>query len=146
MNERDELIKIIKVEFDIQFGCGDYIDIGDKEAFAEMLVDALIKSGYGNIKEWKEKTAKEKDMRELAEAFHKEKCAEYDLLNLHYQKIIKKFEQAEKDRDAYKVRFETAQTSISDLRSKLAKAEHDRKRYKEKIKELLKEKENENAM
>lgn len=40
--------------------------------------------------------------------------------------------------EEYKRRAETAETVISDLRSKLAKAEHDRKRYKAKIEELKK--------
>ena len=40
----------------------------------------------------------------------------------------------------YKRRVETAETVISELRSKLAKSEYDRKRYKAKIKELRKEK------
>lgn len=41
--------------------------------------------------------------------------------------------------EEYKRRAETAEAVISDLRTKLAKAEHDRKRYKAKIEELRKE-------
>lgn len=48
-------------------------------------------------------------------------------------------ERLTKERDNWKRRAETAETVISDLRSKLAKAEHDRKRYKAKIEELRKE-------
>lgn len=55
MNERDKIIEITKVEFDIQFGCGDCIEIGDKEAFAENLVDALFKAGIGDVAEWKKR-------------------------------------------------------------------------------------------
>lgn len=38
------------------------------------MADALIAAGIGDV-------SSEKAMRELAEAFHREKCAEYDLLN-----------------------------------------------------------------
>ena len=41
--------------------------------------DALIAAGIGDV-------SSEKAMRELAEAFHREKCAEYDLLNYQMQK------------------------------------------------------------
>ena len=43
------------------------------------------------------------------------------------------------DRDEWKRRAETSESIISDLRSKLAKAEHDRKRYKARIEKLQKE-------
>lgn len=48
-------------------------------------------------------------------------------------------ERLKKECDNWKRRAETAETVISDLRTKLAKAEHDRKRYKAKIEELRKE-------
>ena len=41
--------------------------------------DALIAAGIGDV-------SSEKAMRELAEAFHREKCAEYDLINYKLQK------------------------------------------------------------
>lgn len=43
------------------------------------LADALIAAGIGDV-------SSEKAMRELAEAFHREKCAEYDLINYKLQK------------------------------------------------------------
>lgn len=48
-------------------------------------------------------------------------------------------ERLTKERDNWKRRAETAEAVISDLREKLAKSEHDRKRYKAKIEELRKE-------
>ena len=47
--------------------------------------------------------------------------------------------QAEKERNEWKIRTETAKAVISDLRTKLAKSEHDRKRYKARIEKLQKE-------
>ena len=52
-------------------------------------------------------------------------------------------ERSTKERDEWKRRAETAEAVISDLRTKLAKAEHDRKRYKAKIEKLRKEIKNE---
>ena len=49
-----------------------------------------------------------------------------------------KIERLTKERDNWKRRAETAEAVISGLRTKLAKAEHDRKRYKAKIEELKK--------
>lgn len=67
MNDKDKIIDIAKVEFDIQFGCGDYIEIGDKEAFADSLADTLIENGIGDISEWKART-------EIAERALYDKC------------------------------------------------------------------------
>lgn len=45
----------------------------------EAIADALIEAGIGDV-------SSEKAMREFAEAFYREKCAEYDLLNYQMQK------------------------------------------------------------
>lgn len=45
----------------------------------DYIADTLIAAGIGDV-------SSEKAMRELAEAFHREKCAEYDLLNYQMQK------------------------------------------------------------
>lgn len=49
------------------------------QIFYDKLADALIAAGIGDV-------SSEKAMRELAEAFYREKCAEYDLLNYQMQK------------------------------------------------------------
>ena len=78
----DELKKKIisalqSVEFVTEKGwCGQCISLRlDYSAIA----DALIAAGIGDV-------SSEKAMRELAEAFYREKCAEYDLLNYQMQK------------------------------------------------------------
>lgn len=58
--------------FEIDYGKGWILD-------TEEIAEALIAEGIGDI-------SSEKAMRELAEAFHREKCAEYDLLNYQMQK------------------------------------------------------------
>lgn len=50
--------------------------------------DALIAAGIGDV-------SSEKAMRELAEAFYREKCAEYDLLNYQMQKSEYRIAEAE---------------------------------------------------
>lgn len=45
---------------------------------------------------WKHKAETEKAMRELAELFQKEKCAEYDLLNYQFEKMKRSAEVAER--------------------------------------------------
>ena len=55
----------------------DYDSIDESEA--RTIADALIAARIGDV-------SSEKAMRELAEAFHREKCAEYDLLNYQMQK------------------------------------------------------------
>ena len=55
----------------------DYDSTDETEAGS--IADALIEAGIGDV-------SSEKAMRELAEAFHREKCAEYDLINYKLQK------------------------------------------------------------
>ena len=55
----------------------------------ERIADALIAAGIGDV-------SSEKAMRELAEAFHREKCAEYDLINYKLQKAEHRVEVAER--------------------------------------------------
>ena len=55
----------------------DYDSTDETEAGS--IADALIAAGIGDV-------SSEKAMRELAEAFHHEKCAEYDLINYKLQK------------------------------------------------------------
>ena len=55
----------------------DYDSTDETEAGS--IADALIAAGIGDV-------SSEKAMRELAEAFHREKCAEYDLINYKLQK------------------------------------------------------------
>lgn len=47
----NHMTEIIKVGLDVQFGCGDMVDIGDKEAAAEIITEDLEKAGYGNVKQ-----------------------------------------------------------------------------------------------
>lgn len=58
------------------------------ERTAGRLADALIAAGIGDV-------SSEKAMRELAEAFYREKCAEYDLLNYQMQKSEYRIAEAE---------------------------------------------------
>ena len=44
----DKLYQLIKVELDIQLGDGDYIDLGDKEAATESIIEALVKEDLIN--------------------------------------------------------------------------------------------------
>lgn len=65
----------------------DYDSTDETEAGS--IADALIAAGIGNV-------SSEKAMRELAEAFHREKCAEYDLINYKLQKAEHRVEVAER--------------------------------------------------
>ena len=76
---KKKIVDIALTELQVQFGCGDTVEVGDREVCAESIADALIAAGIGDV-------SSEKAMRELAEAFHREKCAEYDLLNYQMQK------------------------------------------------------------
>ena len=58
------------------------------ESEAISIADALIAARSGDV-------SSEKAMRELAEAFHREKCAEYDLLNYQMQKLEYRIAEAE---------------------------------------------------
>lgn len=64
----------------------DYDSTDESEAIS--IADALIAAGYGDV-------SSEKAMRELAEAFHREKCAEYDLLNYQIHKSECRIAEAE---------------------------------------------------
>ena len=59
------------------------------QIFYDKLADALIAAGIGDV-------SSEKAMRELAEAFHREKCAEYDPINYKLQKAEHRAEVAER--------------------------------------------------
>ena len=59
------------------------------DRLADSLADALIAAGIGDV-------SSEKAMRELAEAFHREKCAEYDLINYKLQKAEHRAEVAKR--------------------------------------------------
>ncbi len=48
--EIEEMYNVVKCGLDVQFACGDEIEIGDKEAAAEIIVEDLQKAGYGNVK------------------------------------------------------------------------------------------------
>ena len=58
------------------------------ERWHDKIADALIAAWVGDV-------SSEKAMRELAEAFHREKCAEYDLLNYQMQKSEYRIAEAE---------------------------------------------------
>ena len=60
-----------------------------KVSIYEYYADALIAAEIGDV-------SSEKAMRELAEAFHREKCAEYDLINYKLQKAEHRAEVAER--------------------------------------------------
>lgn len=46
---KKKIEEIALIELRIQFGCGDTVDIGDREACAESIADALIVAGIGDI-------------------------------------------------------------------------------------------------
>lgn len=49
--EAEKMLTVVKCGLDIQFGCGDMVDIGDKEAAAEIIVEDLQKAGIGDKKQ-----------------------------------------------------------------------------------------------
>ena len=65
----------------------DYDSTDETEAGS--IADALIAAGIGDV-------SSEKVMRELTEAFHREKCAEYDLINYKLQKAEHRYLVAER--------------------------------------------------
>ena len=65
----------------------DYDSTDETEAGS--IADALIAAGIGDV-------SSEKAMRELTEAFHREKCAEYDLINYKLQKAEHRYLVAER--------------------------------------------------
>lgn len=100
----------LKEIIETALGFHDYYKVVVTEKDIDRLADKLIENGYGNVTELKVELRSKVDyIHELWEV-----------------------------KEDYKRRAETAETVISDLRSKLAKAEHDRKRYKARIEELQK--------
>lgn len=105
----------LKEIIETALGFHDYYKVVVTEKDIDRLTDKLIENEYGNVAELKVELRSKVDyIHELWEV-----------------------------KEDYKRRAETAEAVISDLRSKLAKAEHDRKRYKTKIEELRKEIQNE---
>lgn len=64
-----------KISEIIQKARNDYSEM----TIYDYIADVLIAAGIGDV-------SSEKAMRELVEAFYREKCAEYDLLNYQMQK------------------------------------------------------------
>ena len=75
--------------------CDIFNDIVTQAAIP-YFADALIAADIGDVSEYKGKAQKEKNLRELVELFHKEKCHEYDLLNYQFEKMKHRAEVAEK--------------------------------------------------
>lgn len=88
MNNEEQKIKIAAILQSRPFenGCCKDVEIGYITALN--IADALIAAGIGDV-------SSEKAMRELAEAFYREKCAEYDLLNYQMQKSEYRIAEAE---------------------------------------------------
>lgn len=94
---REKIIEILEEAMKpIEYG-------GDSEHAPELhypteedLADALIAAGIGDVSELETKYKQEKNLRELAEAFHNEKCAEYELLNYQFEKMKHRAEVAER--------------------------------------------------
>ena len=101
----------LKEIIETALGFHDYYKVVVTEKDIDSLADKLIENGYGNVAELKVELRSKVDyIHELWEV-----------------------------KEDYKRKAETAEAVISDLRAKLAKAEHDRKRYKAKIEKLRKE-------
>lgn len=78
-----KLYDIVYNDIIIQFGAGDIIEDGDREACAEQIVEDLEKTGYRNInEEWfPEDCFKGDTILDMIEAVRKETAKEiYDLL------------------------------------------------------------------
>lgn len=101
----------LKEIIETELGFHDYYKVVVTENDIDRLVNKLIENGYGNVAEIKVELRSKVDYI-------------YELWDV---------------KEDYKRRAEIAETVISDLRTKLAKAERDRKRYKAKIEELRKE-------
>ena len=98
----------LKEIIETALGFHDYYKVVVTEKDIDRLADKLIENEYGNVAELKVELRSKVDyIHELWEV-----------------------------KEDYKRKAETAEAVISDLRTKLAKSEHDRKRYKAKIKEL----------
>ena len=101
----------LKEIIETALGFHDYYKVVVTEKDIDRLADKLIENGYGNVAELKVELRSKVDyIHELWEV-----------------------------KEDYKRKAETAEAVISDLRSKLAKSEHDRKRYKAKIEKLTNE-------
>ena len=95
---KKKIIEIALTELQVQFGCGDMVEVGDREACAESIADALIAAGIGFDKSHLA-TFQELDTK-LRVAEHRAEVAELVVKNLNdiftfdYQTV---FEQAEKE-------------------------------------------------
>lgn len=82
---KKKIESILQEEIEYVVVCGSSV----KNVCIEHIADALIAAGIGDV-------SSEKAMRELAEAFHREKCAEYDLINYKLQKAEHRAEATER--------------------------------------------------
>ena len=81
---KKRVIEIALTELQVQFGCGDTVEVGDREACAESIADALIaaefvdKGDYASMKETavKYKAEVSKAENRAKEAEHRAKIAE----------------------------------------------------------------------
>lgn len=48
---KKKISEIALTELQVQFGCGDTVEVGDREACAENIADALIAAGIGDVRE-----------------------------------------------------------------------------------------------
>lgn len=72
---KKKIYEIVLAELQNQFGCGDTVEVGDREVCAEAVADALIAAGIGDVNATKEKfegyyyfeVAREKQRAERAE-------------------------------------------------------------------------------
>ena len=48
---KKKISEIALTELQVQFGCGDTVEVGDREACAESIADALIAAGIGDVKD-----------------------------------------------------------------------------------------------
>ena len=67
-----------------------------RDSILKRMTNALIVANIGDVSELETKYKQEKNLREFAEAFHNEKCAEYELLNYQFEKMKHRAEVAEK--------------------------------------------------
>ena len=77
---KKKISEIALTELQVQFGCGDTVEVGDREACAESIADALIAAGIGDVKDAEYRAEK-------AEQLKNQYCRA--LLNLARRYVVK---------------------------------------------------------
>lgn len=74
---KKKISEIALTELQVQFGCGDTVEVGDREACAESIADALIAAGIGDVKESENKATAAELVAQAAASTAIEKIEEW---------------------------------------------------------------------